>query len=266
MLCYRAQYYGIPVRIRLMVMDIILLTEPQHVSQLFGQSQDLSNKVYRNFVSKTFGVPQKFQDFFAADDSGLSRVPRPQSNVKPEHRVDYLMHTYITKFLSGPSLRPLAGRFTDNLVQRLEKLDVANQALSIPDLYGFLQDHFFRASVESMFGSGLLDVNPTFCTDFWAFESWVPDLAQGYPRWMKRQAYQSRDKCLENIKRWHRLLDIKRKSRDPGEVGTYHPMFGSEIVSKRHKAFSQMELMGPDARASEDLALIWGFVEFLPNL
>ena len=262
----RKQFDGIPVRLHLIVMDIILITKASDIAKLFGQSQFLTNKIYREFVSNTFGVPQTFKEFFAADDTGLGREPHPWSTVKPEHRVDYLMHSFITRFLSGPSLKPLAARFSQNLTDRFDRLDIAPEWSAMPDLYAFLQVHLFHASVEAMFGSFMFTVNPDFCEDFWRFENGVPDLAKGYPRWFNRASYTARDKCLASVHKWQELLKQKRLSQETVGDAAYHPIFGSEIVRKRHDAFSKMEPMSSDAWASEDLALIWGYVFFPAGL
>ena len=241
-------------------MDVILLSSPRDINQVFGQSNKLTNKIYREFVSNTFGVPETFKRFFAADDTGLSREPRPGSKVKAEHRVDYLMHSLITRFLSGPSLKPLATRFSDNLTKRLEQVDITQEWSELPDLYAFLQEHVFRASVEAMFGSFIFEVNPEFCNDFWKFEGSVPELAKGLPRFLDHGAYDARDKCIASIARWQSLLDERRKGAGLKEDEDYDPTFGSRILQERHDAFAKMEPMNAKARASEDLALIWGLV------
>lgn len=255
---YRSRFDGIPIRVRLVVMDIILLTKADDINQLFGQSQKLTNKIYREFVSNTFGVPQKFKQFFAADDSGLNREPRPGSKVKAENRVDYLMHTFITRFLSGPSLKPLAERFSEILSKRLARLEISQEWSYLPDLYAFMQEHIFHASVEAMFGSLIFEENPDFCDDFWKFEAKVPELAKGYPRFLSLEAHKARDKCIASVKKWQTLLDEKRKSHDVASVSDYDPLLGSRLVQERHSAFAKMVPMEADARASEDLALIWG--------
>ena len=63
---------------------------------------------------------------------------------------DYLMHTFITQFMSGPSLGPLADRFTSNLIDRLEGEDISGEWKEYPNLYTFVRDHMLHAS-----GAGL---------------------------------------------------------------------------------------------------------------
>ena len=52
--------------------------------------------------------------------------------------------------MSGPSLGPLADRFTSNLNDRLEGEDISSEWKECPDLYTLVRDHMLHAS-----GAGL---------------------------------------------------------------------------------------------------------------
>jgi hypothetical protein len=54
-----------------MVMDIVFLTESEQITSVFGRSAEVT--------------------------TGPSRFPLSGTNVKAEHHVDYLMHTYIVQ-------------------------------------------------------------------------------------------------------------------------------------------------------------------------
>lgn len=237
-------------------MDNILVTRPEDIVYIFKQSAVLTNKPYRKFVSNTFGVPEESRVLFAADETGLRRKSQHGATVKQELRVDYLMHTFITQFMSGPSLGPLATRFTENLISRLDTEGIDDKWREYPDLYEFVRDHMFHASLTAMFGEQLCKMKPNFCEEFWKFEKSVPDLAKGVPSWMNRSAINARDGCLNSVQEWgtyFREQSAVTQRCDP----IYDPVFGSEIVQKRHKAFAKMPTMGPKAIACEDLGLIW---------
>lgn len=243
-------------------MNVVYLTEPKHISSLFRRSGELTNGPYRKFVSSTFGVPKEFQKFFAADNTGLSRTPLPGTNVKAEHRIDYLMHTFIVQFMTGKNLKSLARRFTANLEDRLQSSNSMDDTKMHHSLYDFVKAHMFHSSVNAMFGKELLEIDPDFCNKFWQFEKGMPELAKGLPRFIYPKQYKARDVCLETVRTWQRKLDEQRaKDQDAAyELSNedYDDFFGSGIIKKRHSAFAKMEIMGVDARASEDLALLWG--------
>ncbi|KAL8880152.1 MAG: hypothetical protein Q9192_008081, partial [Flavoplaca navasiana] len=249
-------FEDLPIRIRLFVMDNIVISKPEDIVHTFKQSAILTNKPYRKFVSNTFGVPEESKILFSADVTGLRHRLQPDTGVKQEYRVDYLMHTFITQFMSGPSLGPLADRFTSNLMGRLAGEDISGQWKEYTDLYVFVRDHMFHASVVAMFGEHLFKTNENFCNDFWQFEGSVPELAKGLPRWLNRNAITARERCLATVQHWG--ADLKSQDCEFGSRNrVYDPVFGSEIVQKRHEAFSKMVTMSPRAIACEDLGLIW---------
>lgn len=180
-------------------MDNIVITRAEDIVYIFRQSAILSNKPYRKFVSNTFGVPEESKVLFAADVTGLRHKSQTGTTIKQEFRVDYLMHTFITQFMSGASLGPLASRFTENLIRRFEKEDIGPEWRELSNLYEFIRDHMFYASLTAIFGEEMFKLSPNFCEEFWAFEKNVPDLAKGTPNWMNRTAIAARDRCLSNV-------------------------------------------------------------------
>lgn len=79
---------------------------------------------------------------------------------------DYLIHTFITQFMSGPSFGPLADRFTSNLIDRLEGEDISSEWKEYPNLYTLVRDHMFHASVFAMLGEHLFRMSENFCAEF----------------------------------------------------------------------------------------------------
>lgn len=255
----RKLYGNVPVRVRLPMMDMYMVSGDAHIVSLFSQSQIMTNKTYRALaVGNMFGMPKKAQDFLAADDSGLNPKPHPTSNVKPEHRIDYLTHATLARFLSGPGLKPLVSRFRDNILRRFADQDVGSEWIEMPDLYSFLKVQLFTASVEAMCGSRILVLSPEFCEDFWKFDEGLSHLAKGYPRWLIPATYQARNKCLAHVKTWHRFLREHSSREESGYDDSYDPELGAGIMRYRQNMYSKMEAIDADAMASEDLGMLWG--------
>lgn len=206
-------------------------------------------------------MPKEAEDSIAADNSGLGHKPKANSHIKPEHRLLYLTHSSMSKFLTGPGLKPLAARFSDNLRRRFEDLPIGHDLAEVSSLYSFLQEHVFFASMETMFGPYILSLNPDLCKDFWNFDSGVTHIAKGLPRWMIPGAYRARDRCLASVKKWHRILHANHHQTPlSGKSDSYNPIFGADIVRYRHREmYPGMPFMDANARASEDLGMIWGY-------
>ena len=255
------RYGNVPVRVRLPMIDFYMIFGDANIVHLFRQSRNTVNKTYRLLaVSNMFGMPAKAKDFIAADNSGLNVNPHPMSNVKPEHRIDYLTHALLNRFLTGPGLEPLVSRFRDNLLSQFTRLNVSSEWIEMPDLYGFIKTQMFNASVEAMCGPYILTLNPTFCDDFWKFDEGLSDLAKSYPRWWIPTTYGARDRCLAHVKKWHEFLREHCHGMESGISDGYDPKLGADIMRYRQKLYSEMGAIDTDAMASEDLGMLWGYV------
>ena len=257
-----SQRFGaMPVRLRFPVADMYLVSGAENIVSMFGQSQNkthMTTKAYWNFgLSKMLGMPKSAQDFLAADESGLHRKPYPGSNIKPENRYDYLVHSSSLRFLTGPGLNPLTDRFTKNLTQDLLGLNIGSEWIAMPDLASFVRLHVFQASVRAMFGHQILLLNPELASELWEFHDGIPYLATGWPRWLRPSAYRARDKCLASVRNWHDWLRRQQASPTWNDYEVYHPLFGSDLVRKRQEMYSKMDGIDADAMASQDLGLIW---------
>jgi hypothetical protein len=241
-------------------MKIFLISQVEDIISLLSQSQHTTNKTYREIaVGTVFGMPPQARNFIASDDSGLSHKPFPENKVKPEQRIDYLTHVSMGRFIHGPGLRPLATRFTQNILRSFSDLGIDDEWTELPDLYRFIQKCIFEASVPAMFGRQLIQRNSSFCEDFWDFDAGVPDLAKGLPKWAIPGAYKARDKCLETIKKHHLFLSQHQKDMIPdGNACGYNDLYGAEIIRYRHDMWSKMNAIDANARAAEDLGMIWG--------
>ena len=240
-------------------MNVFFLSRAEDIISLLSQSQTTTNKTYREIaVGQIFGMPSQARKFIASDDSGLSHKPFPESKVLPEQRIDYLTHVSMGKFLHGPGLKPLAARFTKNILRGFSDLEIGDEWTELPDLYQFIQKCMFDASVPAMFGQHLIRCNPSLCEDFLEFDAAVPDLAKGWPEWMIPKAYKARDRCLEAIKKHHLFLNQHPKDMIPdGRVAGYADLYGAELIRCRHDMWSKMNGIDANARAAEDLGMMW---------
>jgi len=220
----------------------------------------LSNKPVTIFVlSHLLGASKKILSFYGADDSGLASKARSGCNVRPEDRVYYFQIRTAHKYLSGKHLQAINERFTNTLDRDLTALDVGDEWVEYPDLYRFLQLTVTHSSIETVFGTKLLELNPTFVEDFWEFEINAPNLLHAKPRWLIPGAFRARDKLLKSIMKWHAYANSQFDcSRIGPEEPEWEPNFGSRLIRARQDGLLKMEPMDAEARASEDLGLMFG--------
>ena len=241
--------------------DIYIVTGPECVNSIWKQSQLLRNDIYRRLVVyNMFGMPRDAARFYLGDDSGIHSTSSPHSKGDPSQRVKYLTHLSMTKFLSGSGLKPFAESFAANLAEQfITNGEVTTEWNDLPDLFIFMRDELFKATVRAICGECLLALNPTFCEDFWEFDKGLLSLAKRFPRCMVPSAYAARDKCLSKVEVWHEFIRTHLKdesvNKNPEEI---RKIFGTEFIKSRQEMWSKMERMSPRAMASEDLGVIWG--------
>lgn len=182
-LCDRKRFGStVPVRLKLGVADMTFLSGSENLLSIWKQSQKLTTKGYRVlFANNMFGFPESASSFFLADNSGLGGSPHPDSNVLPEHRIDYLTHSSVAKFLTGTGLKPLSQRFMKNLAEQLSNNRIDHDWESLSDLYHVFQSDVLRAALKAAFGTYILFLTPEFCEDFWTYEEGLHLLAKGFP-------------------------------------------------------------------------------------
>lgn len=200
--------------------------------------------------------------FYEADDSGMGAHPRKGSKTRQEDRMHFHQAHTAQKYLAGQHLSFLSEKYCNVLDRNLGALPSikSGEWTSVPDLYGFLQQHVFRSAVETLMGSKILELNPNLTEDFWTFDRNVLFFLRCLPRWLIPNAYRARDRLLAGIKKWHayahRFSDCSKLGSDDTEWDQY---FGTKLIRARQDYPHPigMQTMSADVRASEDMGLMF---------
>lgn len=169
------------------------------------------------------------------------------------------VHNLVNRNLTGVSLINITAQFQKSLSQQLSDLDtVGDEWVALPDLNAFMRTHLMRAALTAMFGPYLVELNPTFVEDFWAYNSDIGPLYMGLPKWLVPGAYRRREKMLQSIMRWHKFAHEHYDCSKVGEDDEkWDPYFGSKFSRRRQHTFAKWDVMDARARAAEDLSFIW---------
>ena len=238
-----------------------IISGPECIEAVWKEP-DLHNKAYKALsVHNMCKMPKETLEFWMEDDSGHHSQPHPDSKIPSHLRIDHLTYSSVTKFLTGDGLKPFATRFTINLTDRLSgHKSIGPEWSNFPDLFAFMQQELFPAAVEAMCGRLLLSMNKNFVHDFWEFNRHLPRLAKGYPRWLSSKPYKARDTCLSSLKQWHEAIWTHFDDSTTGDE-EWNQNYGAPIVRYRHEMWSKMPRMNADAAATEDLGMIWAYVD-----
>lgn len=188
----------------------------------------------------------------------MAAKPKKGSIVEQKNRVHYWQASLAQKYLSGQYLWKISKRYFEIIQKNLNASNIQHEWVELPDLYRFLQMEVSRASIETMCGSHIFRINPNLVEDFWTFESQVPTLVCGLPEWMTPKACKVRRKLLDGIKAWHAFAhEHSDCSKIQPEDPDWDPYFGIQLVKARQYHNLRMDSMDADARASEDLGLLF---------
>ncbi|KAI9645540.1 hypothetical protein NHQ30_006282 [Ciborinia camelliae] len=252
----------VPVRVRAGTESYFVVSGPEYVLQLFRKARQLSSAPATTTIfERVFGVPADATAVVMSDDTGASEKPLPGSKPVPaDQRYHYITHQGLYDNLTGSRVADLATRFLANLNTELDNLDMgSDEWLEVPDFYSLIQTTIFNASVRALCGSHIFEVIPTLTEDFWHFDTLVGGLLKDIPRFLIPDAYKIRDKLLKSLREWHRSAEAHIDRNDEElENKLWEPYYGSKLVRDRARDIAKIEKHGEEARAANDLGLIWG--------
>lgn len=263
---YRSKRFGfsIPVRIRVGPIKGYLISNAAHFDTLLRGARNLnSNPGIILTLRNIFALPAEVIPLYEADNSGIAATPIPGTHVAPHNRIGQLRHSAASKYLYGPHLRGMTERFVTFFGRQIaDNKEVGKEWVEYPDLIDWLQRQMFRAATGSLCGTYIFSLNPNFTDDFWEYMSNIPTLAKGFPRWWNSRAWKSRDRCLAAITKWHlHAWENADREKDDDTIEC-EPYFGARIMRIRYTYAKKMEGMTDQARAAEDLAMIFAYASF----
>ena len=201
-------------------------------------------------------MPSACIKVYAADNSGIRAQPTLGSDVPPNRRIHHLTHMSMLKFMGGAGLTGWYQRWGTIFQANLEKTNITEEWLEVPDLMSFFSEVFGSAILESMCGPVLRRLNPAFMQDLKTYHYDQPTRTKGFPEWMIPRAFAVRRKILQNIKDWHSVARTQFTTANIHDA-QFDPWWGSDFMRGRQEIFSGIEEFDADSCASSDLGLIW---------
>jgi hypothetical protein len=251
----------VPVRIRVLNQKLYYISGAESVLAMFRASRDVTTTPSAILVlENAFGSPKSMRFVFTRDNTGIFVQPLEGSNhLEPHDRVFHLIHKTLHNNLSGNGLTDLASRFMTLLEVGLSKLDVGDEWVDIPDLYSLIQHKVFEASTTAVCGPHIFNLNPDFTTVFWEFDTHLPGLFKGLPRWMIPKAFSVRNKLKNAVMKWHNYANEHFDWNDPELAKQeWEEYFGAKLMRDRQREHNRVEGMNTEGIAANDLGMIWG--------
>ena len=245
---YNRQKFGASTTVRLSLLrqDVYVVCGAEYLNALWKNTKDMTSTNGINIALRNmFDTPKQDMKFFKADNSGITHDPHPKSSTSPEDRIFYLMHKATVDCLAGSHLTLADQKFQAALARRIQAVPAQDEWVKMDDLFNFLRPLISCSTVEAMCGRTFLESFPDFVDTFWHFNSRMPRLLQGWPRWMMPKAWQARDRCISMMKQWRKEC-------------SWNDFDGNEMILRRWSYFAKMEGLSDHGIACSDLGILWG--------
>ena len=151
----------IPVRFTFAQGQLFLVQGAENIVSLSKSSQvSTATAVHNFYLRQILGMTARAFKLFTDGYLGCHNAPLAYSKVKADYRIDYITHQALGRFLSA-----FLNRFTENLIHRLQKLEVSVEWLDMEDLWGLFKSKGTPSAIETMCGSSLLSPTPSIADD-----------------------------------------------------------------------------------------------------
>lgn len=160
------------------------------------------------------------------DKSGVAKIPIVGTESIPTRQRLWFMYEHIYAEYLGEAryLKPIAERFDQNLNEVLSSYPVGKwTSISVQ---AFCRSKVVEASVNSLFGPGLIKLNSDFVDRFWQFDKNVFKLVMGLPRWMNSGPFQAHDRYVDAIRTWLDSASIGFEWDGPEADADWESYFG----------------------------------------
>ncbi|KAL8783455.1 MAG: hypothetical protein Q9195_009384 [Heterodermia aff. obscurata] len=247
-------------RIALLTDDVYLVRGARSIVETIRHPSLSVNLSYAMALKYCFGMRDAAVASYLADTSGSREKPIAGSDTAPRNRILFRSHENIHHGLLGSGLTPTSDRFEKYLTEGLASLGVTDEWSARPDLLGLFQDMVGTALIKAVFGPALLDQDPGFLRDLWAFDEVIMDVGRRLPAFLFPGAYMLRKRLLQSVKKWHArartsAVGVRRAQNEDAD-----DYWGCKMIRERFGTLLDVEHQDYDSVASTDLAFIWAAV------
>ena len=157
--------------------------------------------------------------------------------------------------LSTAAVNTLTDKFIEVFQKRLLDVAFVDDGPEV-NLYQWIREQAFHASMVSLGGTKLLEMFPDISTDFWTWDEGLVGMLFGTPRLFARAAYTARDTLVDKLEQW--LVAGYAAPVDESDPD-WEPTFGAKVMRKRHEYYAQQK-MSMRGQASADLIFFGGIL------
>jgi hypothetical protein len=157
--------------------------------------------------------------------------------------------------LSTAAVDNLTDKFIEVFQTKLLDVHVDKDGIEV-NLYQWVREQTFHASMVSLGGTRLLEMYPDISSYFWTWDEGLVGMLFGTPRLFAHKAYAARDTLVDRLEKWLAAgYAAPVDENDPD----WEPTFGAKVMRKRHEYYAQQK-MSLRGQASADLIFFGGIL------
>jgi len=219
------------VTFRLGPKKVYLVQGAQNTQPLLRMTSDIGSEAAAIFAYKRlFDMSPEDIAKFAADKSSRLKRASPGSvdNLPGGKRYWYGIRRLYDDYMMRPHYaNSMADKYYELFSACLEEQPVGEW--NTVSLFSYLKENMARSAIVSLCGQRILDLNPDFLKQFWAYDRVVFYLLRGAPKWLNHGPWKARDEFLDSISR---ALQAAWESFDwsgPAAHADWEESFGSRF-------------------------------------
>ncbi|KAL8643706.1 MAG: hypothetical protein Q9226_008173, partial [Calogaya cf. arnoldii] len=174
----------------------------------------------------------------------LNAIWKDTTKVMMSHDALNLSLSNMFDYLSGPNLAATAQIYQTAMKRQLAGVPVEDEWIEMDDLFSFARRLVANSTCETMLGAKFLAQFPDFVDSFYAYNSRIRRLLQGWPMFLIPRAWRARERCIEIMRQWRKTLNMEEFD-------------GSPMMVRRWSIFEKWNI-SDDAIAAQDLGILWG--------
>ena len=237
---------------RLGPIRMYLVLGSDNIQTVFRHSNQLSFEFMQIRVAeKVKGLPASDAQRLGLDQSSSGSVPL--TNTTENGRIWHKLHAiYLKNLTERKAVDFLTNKFVLEFSKQLQSVPWSSETMGI---YEFLRKYQFNASTTALVGPRILEFSPKFAGNFWDYDAAFMTLMQGMPKFMCRQGWAARDRCLEATKEWLASAS-KRANIASDDDPEWDEDFGHRLLRERNTALVDYGISF-EGRAALQMGLIW---------
>lgn len=242
-----------------------MLSNPVQIQKAFLSCKKLSNKQLAVLaLQNLFGASKDIAKLFDDDEIATPSTVREFDNTSPQDdaRLDDHVSGFNTQariYLSGQHFKSISENGLLNLERNVESLNIREDWIEFHDLYDFLQRLISHATVETLMGSKIFEINPNIIQDFWTFERGTPKFLRFVPRWLMPSNYRARDRVFNTLLQLDELASQHLSRLQPSDPD-WEPYLGSRFLRARFEHGTHIKPLRYDTKAWEKMGIMFGYV------